>query len=178
MPRTNNNEEDSSQVRSLGFGRRFDDHTRNISLGTAYKRIFFYIFYNLTIPINFPKLQELFHDKFSGSVLIELKNNIADEDVLAFQKQRTKIRFAIAGIIYVLWVIWVSNFWLLLGLPILADIYIFKKVNWAFWKKREGKNKDRWKEHPLQILSRFLPSTGKNCKAATNKNCAGIHWRP
>ena len=34
-----------------------------------------------------------------------------------------------------------GNFWFLPGLAILFDIYISKRVNWAFWKKRNGKNK-------------------------------------
>ena len=51
-----------------------------------------------------------------------------------------KIKFAIVVVIYLLWTIWVGNYWLLLGLPIIFDMYITKKVNWTFWKKREGKN--------------------------------------
>jgi len=51
-----------------------------------------------------------------------------------------KIKFAIVAVIYLLWTIWVGNYWLLLGLPIIFDMYITKKVNWTFWKKREGKN--------------------------------------
>lgn len=54
--------------------------------------------------------------------------------------KNNKIRFALAAIVYILWAIWVGNFWLLLGLPIIFDMYITKKVNWSFWKKREGKN--------------------------------------
>lgn len=54
--------------------------------------------------------------------------------------QNKFFKFGIAGVIYLLWVIWVGNFWLLLGLPIVFDIYVSKKVNWAFWKKRNGKN--------------------------------------
>ena len=50
------------------------------------------------------------------------------------------VRVGIAAVIYILWVIWVGNFWLLLGLAVVFDIYVSKKVNWAFWKKREGKN--------------------------------------
>ncbi|HDJ32700.1 MAG TPA: S26 family signal peptidase [Bacteroidetes bacterium] len=46
------------------------------------------------------------------------------------------VRFGIAGILYLLWVIWVGNYWLLPGLLIVFDIYVTKKVNWAFWKKR------------------------------------------
>lgn len=49
-------------------------------------------------------------------------------------------KFSLAAIVYILWVIWIGSYWLLLGLPIIFDIYITKKVNWAFWKKREGKN--------------------------------------
>jgi signal peptidase I len=50
------------------------------------------------------------------------------------------IRFAIAAFIYLLVVIWIGNYWFLLGLGIIFDMYITEKVNWTFWKKREGKN--------------------------------------
>ena len=53
---------------------------------------------------------------------------------------RTIIRFLITLIIYILWVIWLGNYWFLLGIPIIVDIYLTKKVNWTPWKKREGKN--------------------------------------
>lgn len=36
-------------------------------------------------------------------------------------------KFGIAGVLYLLWVIWVGNFWLLLGLPIVFDIYVSKR---------------------------------------------------
>lgn len=49
-------------------------------------------------------------------------------------------RFSIAAIIYLLIIIWIGNYWLLIGLAILFDVYVSKKVNWAFWKKRSGKN--------------------------------------
>jgi signal peptidase I len=49
-------------------------------------------------------------------------------------------RFSVVFLLYILWVIWVGNYWLLLGCPIVFDMYITQKVNWAFWKKREGKN--------------------------------------
>jgi signal peptidase I len=55
-----------------------------------------------------------------------------------FSRQYT--RFAIAAILYLLVVIWIGNFWLLLGLGIIYDLYITGKVNWTFWKKRHGKN--------------------------------------
>jgi signal peptidase I len=51
-----------------------------------------------------------------------------------------KIRFAIAAFVYLLTVIWIGNYWFLLGLPIIFDIYITKKVPWDFWKKtKDGK---------------------------------------
>ena len=50
------------------------------------------------------------------------------------------IRFAIAAFFYLLVVIWIGNYWLLLGLAIIYDIYVSKIVNWAFWKKRDAKN--------------------------------------
>jgi signal peptidase I len=49
-------------------------------------------------------------------------------------------KFAIAAIIYLLLVIWIGKFWLIIGLAIIYDVYVTEKVNWTFWKKREGKN--------------------------------------
>jgi len=54
--------------------------------------------------------------------------------------RRDLIRYILVTILYILWVIWVGSYWLLIGLPIIFDIYISKKVNWTPWKKREGKN--------------------------------------
>lgn len=50
------------------------------------------------------------------------------------------LRFGIAAFIYLLIVIWIGNYWLLIGLGIIYDLYITGKVNWTFWKKRHGKN--------------------------------------
>lgn len=49
-------------------------------------------------------------------------------------------RFGIAGGLYILFVVWLGNYWFLFGLPIVFDIYVSKKVNWTFWKKRDKKN--------------------------------------
>ncbi|MFO7924099.1 MAG: S26 family signal peptidase [Bacteroidales bacterium] len=56
------------------------------------------------------------------------------------KKQASLIRFGISALAYVAWIIWLGNYWFLLGLPVIYDIYISRKVNWTFWKKREGKN--------------------------------------
>lgn len=45
-------------------------------------------------------------------------------------------QFGLSTTIFVLWVIWIGNYWLLLGLPFFYDYHISKKVNWTFWKKR------------------------------------------
>jgi signal peptidase I len=54
--------------------------------------------------------------------------------------QKKYIRFAIAAILYILVVVWIGNYWLLLGLGIIFDLYVTEKVNWTFWKKRNGNN--------------------------------------
>ena len=46
-------------------------------------------------------------------------------------------KFAVWGGLYLLWVIWLGNYWWLLGLPIIFDIYVTKKVHWAFWKRKQ-----------------------------------------
>jgi len=50
------------------------------------------------------------------------------------------IRFAVVALIYILVVIWIGNFLLLLGLAIIFDLYVTEKINWTFWKRRNGKN--------------------------------------
>ena len=50
------------------------------------------------------------------------------------------IKFAIVAIIYMLVVIWIGNYWLLIGLGVIFDMYVTEKVNWTFWKKRNGNN--------------------------------------
>src|SRR5512135_2586099 len=59
---------------------------------------------------------------------------------MAISFNKKYIRFAVAALIYILVVIWIGNFWLLLGLAVLFDIYVTEKVNWSFWKKRHQKN--------------------------------------
>ena len=49
-------------------------------------------------------------------------------------------RFGIALFIYILFVFWLKNYWFFIGMPIIYDIYVSKKVNWTFWKSRKKKN--------------------------------------
>ncbi len=45
-------------------------------------------------------------------------------------------KFGLVGILYLLWVIWLNNNWWLIGLVIIFDIYVTKRVHWSFWKKK------------------------------------------
>ncbi len=49
-------------------------------------------------------------------------------------------KFSIWAVLYTAWVIWLGNYWWLLGLAVIFDLHITKKVKWAFWKKeyKEG----------------------------------------
>ena len=46
------------------------------------------------------------------------------------------IQFGIVAGLYLLWVIWLNNYWWLIGLGIIFDMYITDKVHWTFWKKK------------------------------------------
>lgn len=58
------------------------------------------------------------------------------------------VKFGFWAALYLLWVIWLGNYWWLLGLIIIFDLYITKKVKWAFWRKKykEGEKKNVWLE--------------------------------
>ena len=45
-------------------------------------------------------------------------------------------RFGIVLFVYLLWTYWVGSWWLLILVPVIFDIYITKRVHWAFWKKK------------------------------------------
>ncbi len=57
-----------------------------------------------------------------------------------FQKPLASwIRFVIWAIIYVLFIVWVGNFWWLFLLPLIFDIFITKFIPWGFWKNSDNK---------------------------------------
>lgn len=60
--------------------------------------------------------------------------------VLGFLHNRW-FKFSLWGGLYLLWVIWLGNYWWLLGLAIIFDLYITKKVKWAFWRKKSSDGK-------------------------------------
>ena len=52
-------------------------------------------------------------------------------------------RFSFWAVLYILWVIWLGNYWWLFGLIPIFDGHITKKVKWLFWKKEYKKGEKR-----------------------------------
>ena len=50
------------------------------------------------------------------------------------------------AILYTLWVAWLGNWWWILGLIVIFDLHITRKVKWLFWKKeyKEGEKRNVW----------------------------------
>ena len=57
-------------------------------------------------------------------------------------------RFGVVALIYFLWTIWMGNPWLLLGLILLADIYLTQYIPWGAWKG--------WKKGPMRTLMSWV----------------------
>ena len=53
-------------------------------------------------------------------------------------------RLAFWSVLYILWVIWLGNYWWLFGLIPVFDHHITRKVKWLFWKKdyKEGEKRN------------------------------------
>ncbi len=71
------------------------------------------------------------------------------------------IKFSLVAAGYLLWVIWLGNFWWLFGLVIIFDLYITKKVKWAFWKKtyKEGEKRNVALEWVDAIIFALIAAT-------------------
>ena len=50
-------------------------------------------------------------------------------------EKKQYITFAIAAVLYGLFILWMQNGWLALGYILLADIYLTKYIPWGAWKK-------------------------------------------
>jgi len=58
-------------------------------------------------------------------------------------KKATKaqwIIFSCVTVLYIAFIIWVGNYWWLLGIPVLFDIYISKFIPWGAWKNPQNKS--------------------------------------
>ena len=54
--------------------------------------------------------------------------------------QRKYLKFFIVAVLYILVVIRLGNWLFLIGLGVIYDLYVSRKVNWTFWKRRDMKN--------------------------------------
>lgn len=69
-------------------------------------------------------------------------------------------KFAVWSLLYLAWVIWLGNWWWLVGELLLFDLYITKKVKWNFWKKRGKNGKPKvWAEWIDAILFALVAAT-------------------
>ena len=50
-------------------------------------------------------------------------------------EKKQYLKFAIAAVLYGLFILWMQNRWLALGYILLADIYLTKYIPWGAWKK-------------------------------------------
>ena len=53
------------------------------------------------------------------------------------------VRLGFWSVLYLLWVIWLENYFFLLGLGVIYDMIITKKVKWLFWKKKYKEGEKR-----------------------------------
>ncbi len=53
------------------------------------------------------------------------------------------VRLTFWSVLYLLWVIWLGNYWWLFGLVPIFDHHITRKVKWSFWKKEYNEGEPR-----------------------------------
>lgn len=56
-----------------------------------------------------------------------------------YQPVKQWVKAIIWCVIYILFIIWVGNFWWLLLLPVVFDAFITKLIPWTWWKKSKNK---------------------------------------
>ena len=60
------------------------------------------------------------------------------ERLQAVKKTRW-IRFGVAAVLFILFAVWLDNYYILPFLIVMADIYLTRYVPWTFWKKSKNK---------------------------------------
>jgi len=76
-----------------------------------------------------------------GQGMLRIKKDNGKDAVDTMMKKITKrqwINFSVWATLYLLFTLWMGNAWLLLGLPVLVDIYLTKFINWGAWKKSKN----------------------------------------
>jgi signal peptidase I len=62
------------------------------------------------------------------------------------------VKVVIAAACYILFSVWIDNLWLLIGLPLVVDIYLTKYIPFTFWKK--------WKSSPAKKVMEWVDAIG------------------
>jgi signal peptidase I len=72
-----------------------------------------------------------------------------------------KIRYGIASVLYILFIIWLRSPIWFLGLIVIFDLYFTKRVKWAFWKKRykPGEKRNTWYEWLDALIFALIVAT-------------------
>ncbi len=84
-----------------------------------------------------------------------IQNKIKDNSII--KKINNKwLWFSVTSIAYLLWVIWLGNYWWLIGELLITDIYITKRVRWAFWKPRKDKVYSKIKRKTLEWVDALI----------------------
>ena len=78
------------------------------------------------------------------------------EKFIEMPSRRNWIWFACWTIFYIGWVIWLGNYWFLLGELLIIDIYITKFVRWAFWKPKNPENCTKVKRKTLEWVDALI----------------------
>ena len=80
------------------------------------------------------------------------------ERFLAIYRNR-RVRFVFFSLLYIAVVIWTGHYLWLLGLPIVFDHYITRKVHWFFWRKKGVKKQKAWVEWLDALLFAVVAAT-------------------
>lgn len=67
-------------------------------------------------------------------------------------------RMTFWSVLYLLWVIWLGNYWWLFGLLVIFDHHITRKVKWLFWKKTIRKAR-----RGMHCWTGLMPSSSQSC---------------
>lgn len=86
---------------------------------------------------------------------ISLKSKIINSKF--YQKINNKyFWFALVTVCYLLWVIWLGNYWWLILELVIIDLYLTKFVRWAFWKPKKDKKYSKIKRKTLEWVDALI----------------------
>ena len=65
----------------------------------------------------------------------------AEKQTSRFQQPLKQwIKCSVWCLIYILFIVWVGNYWWLIGLPVVFDLFITNYIPWTWWKKTKNKS--------------------------------------